>query len=121
MDDDRALFEGWCGGDRRAGLALFDRYYAPVSRFFHNKVSEAAAPDLIQSTFLACVEGRDRFRGDGEFRSYLFGIAHNLLRKHYRTQSTHGDALDFDEACVADLAPSTSQVMAARQEQRLLL
>ena len=39
--------------------------------------------DLVQRTFLVCVEGRDRLRDDASFRSWLFGIAHNLLRKHF--------------------------------------
>lgn len=103
-------------------MALFERYYAPVERFFRNKVDESVLPDLIQSTFLACVEGQERIRDDGELRAYLFGIAHNQLRKHYRRK--HGDRedrTDFEELSVADLSPTMSQVLAVRQEQRLLL
>jgi RNA polymerase sigma-70 factor (ECF subfamily) len=121
MVEDQTLFERWCQGDRKAGAELFDRYYEPVARFFHNKVSEAAAPDLIQNTFLACTSARDNFRAEASFRSYLFAIAHNLLRNHFRQRSRDGDTLDFAELSVADLDPSASAIIHARQEQRLLL
>lgn len=120
--DDGALLDAWRGGDRKAGKTLFERYYAPVERFFRNKLDESALPDIIQATFLACVEGRERIRGDGAFRAYLFGVAHNQLRKHYRDKrGGREDAVDFDEVSVADLAPTMSQILAARHEQRLLL
>src|SRR4051794_32823011 len=81
--DDRALFEAWCDGDRAAGASLFDRHYEAIARFFRNKVDDASSSDLVQSTFLACTEGRERFRGASSFRTYLFSIAHHLLQKHY--------------------------------------
>ncbi|MFT3764447.1 MAG: sigma-70 family RNA polymerase sigma factor [Minicystis sp.] len=121
MKDDRALFEAWCDGDRAAGSELFDRHYEPLARFFHNKVDEASSADLVQRTFLACTEGRERFRREAGFRTYLFGIAHNLLRKHYQRRRADPGAIDFDEACVSDLAPSVSTLVRGKEEQRLLL
>jgi RNA polymerase sigma factor (sigma-70 family) len=121
MRDDRALFDAWCQGDRAAGAELFDRHYEPLARFFHNKVDETSSADLVQRAFLACTEGRDRFRGDAGFRTYLFGIAHNLLRKHYQQKRADPGAIDFDEECSFDLAPSASTLARAKEEQRLLL
>jgi len=129
MDDERALFLAWCDGDKRAGARLFDRHYEPIARFFHNKVDEATRADLVQATFLACTEAKDRFRGDASFRTFLFAIAHNQLRKHYKKQRSEGarrsapqgDGPDFAEVSVADLAPSASSLFRAREEQRLVL
>lgn len=120
MEDDRSLFERWCQDDRKSGLQLFDRHYPSIARFFANKAHESAVADLVQNTFLACVEARERFRGDSQFRTFLFAIAHNVLRKHYRDQRG-GRAIDFEEVAVAELLPTLSEAMAARQEQRLLL
>jgi RNA polymerase sigma-70 factor (ECF subfamily) len=119
--DDLALFAAWQGGDRQSGELLFERYYDSLARFFHNKVSEAASPDLIQNTFLACLEGRARIIGTSGFRGYLFGVAHNLLRHHYRGRRRQGESLDLDRVSASDLEPSMSQILGARQEQRLLL
>ena len=41
------------------GEQLFVRHFDRIERFFLNKVGDASA-DLIQRTFLACVEGRER-------------------------------------------------------------
>jgi RNA polymerase sigma factor (sigma-70 family) len=122
-DSDAGLVEAWRGGDREAGRRLFERHYAAVARFFRNKVGEAG-PDLIQRSFLACVEGRERFRHEASFRSYLFSIAYKVLCKHYREmrrdQSREEARVDFEEASVHQLGSMLGAV-AARQEQRLLL
>lgn len=120
---DTALIEAWRAGDRAAGKRLFERHYAGVARFFRNKVGDAG-PDLIQRTFLACVEGRDRLRDDSSFRSYLFSIAYKILCKHYRElRRDHDrvvDEVDFEMVSARGLSSPASAV-AARQEQRLLL
>lgn len=117
---DVELLEAWRGGDRRAGEQLFERHFDVVRRFFRNKL-EFGVDDLIQQTFLACVESRERIRGDSSFRTYLFAVATNLLRKHLRGVYRHGDRIDFGVTSLHDLGPSPSVVLAGRQEQRLLL
>ncbi|MCH9680683.1 MAG: sigma-70 family RNA polymerase sigma factor [Deltaproteobacteria bacterium] len=117
---DLELLEAWRGGDRQAGEQLFERHFDAVARFFRNKVNRGI-DDLIQRTFLACVEGKDRFRGEASFRTFLFAVAHNVLGKHYRTQRRHGGRIDFGVTSVHDLAPSPSVVVARHHEHRVLL
>jgi RNA polymerase sigma-70 factor (ECF subfamily) len=117
-DDDFGLLARWRAGGDDAGQRLFERYFAGVCRFFHSKVTDGV-DDLVQRTFLACVEGRDRFRGDGSFRSYLFGVAHNVLRSSLRERKR--DAFDSSVTSAADLGPSASSIVVMGQEQRLLL
>ncbi|HWB74290.1 MAG TPA: sigma-70 family RNA polymerase sigma factor [Nannocystaceae bacterium] len=115
---DEQLLAAWAAGDRIAGGALLDRYFALVCRFFANKLPDDAE-DLVQQTFLACVEGRDRLRS-GAFRSYLFGAAHNVLRAQLRRRlRTRADSLD--DVVLADVTPSPSTIIADRREQRMLL
>lgn len=118
MGSDVALLEAWRGGDKRAGEALFERHFDSVNRFFRHKV-ERGADDLVQRTFLACVEGRDRLRDDASFRGYLFGVARNLLYKHFRDKAR--DKIDFTTTTLSDLEPSTNLALRAEREQRLLL
>ena len=118
--DDLQLLEAWRGGDRRAGEQLFERHFDAVARFFRNKVNDGI-DDLIQRTFLACVEGKDRFRGEASFRTFLFAVAHNVLSKHYRSKRRHGDRIDFGVTSVHDLAPSPSVVIGKHHEHRVLL
>jgi RNA polymerase sigma-70 factor (ECF subfamily) len=114
---DAELLDAWRTGDRAAGRALVDRHFAAIHRFFHNKVT-SGVQDLVQRTFLGCVEGRERFRGESSFRGWLFGIAHNVLRMHIREK--HGEP-DPTTASFHDLAPSPSSVLVAKAEQRLVL
>lgn len=119
---DAELLQAWRAGHARAGEALFERYYSAVARFFLNKTDESSAQDLIQRTFLACVEGRERLRDDLSFRSYLFGTAYRLVCKHYTTRARDRARFDPAESSIQQLtvAPS-SLLLEARQEQRILL
>ena len=105
-------------GDRAAGQELFSRYYEAVSRFFVNKVGDASA-DLIQKTFLACLEGAGQFRGEGSFRSYVFAIAYRQLCRHYR--DSRGNRVDLMTISTCDLDPSLSGIIVEREELRLFM
>lgn len=121
-DEDHELHRRWVDGDLGAGAALFDRYFDPVTRFFRNKIgaaSSAVHDDLIQTTFTTCIEVRERFRGTGSFRSYLFGIAYNVLRRHLE-QRARAVQLDLGTASLQDLAPGVSTRAGERAEQALL-
>lgn len=111
------LLDRWRAGETAAGEALFERYFDAVVRFFRNKVVEGT-DDLVQHTFLACVEGRDRLREDASFRSYLFGVAHNLLRRHFQRLDAQ---VDFTVRSVFDLGPSPTGVVAESEHGRLVL
>jgi RNA polymerase sigma factor (sigma-70 family) len=114
---DLELLDAWRAADLRAGDLLFRRYFAQLSRFFRNKV-DVGAEDLIQSTFLACVEGRDRFREASSFRTYLFAIARHHLLTHYRKRAR---AVDFTCSSVVDLGASPSGPLSRREETTALL
>lgn len=116
--DDGACLEAWRRGDRAAGQQLFTRYYEPVARFFLNKVGDASS-DLIQRTFLACLEGVERYRGEGSFRSYLFAIAYRQLCRHYRDR--HRDPVDFTSMSACKLDASLSGLAVKREELHLFM
>lgn len=117
---DYELLEAWRAGDETAGRTLFGRYFDPVFRFFRNKVDDAAE-DLTQQTFMGLVQGRDRFRGDSSFRTYLFMIARKRLYSHLRKRD-RSDSVEFGTSSVVDLGlVSPSKAVAVRQEQQLLL
>lgn len=114
---DFELLEAWRDGDRSAGGALFDRHLASVTRFFKNK-GAGNLEDLVQETFLACVDGRDRFAGRSSFRTYLFAVARHVLFSHYRGRNRSFDPLS---STLAGAGHSPVSVLAADENQRLLL
>ena len=120
MDSDFDLLEAWSRGDSEAGNRLFHRHFDSVCWFFQNKVSENL-DDLIQETFLACIESRDRFRRESSFRAFILGVANNVLRSYYRSRRRKIGKIDFGITSVHDLGPSPSLVLARYKEERLLL
>ena len=101
--DDRALYEAWRAGDRAAGSRLVDRYLGSVGRFFATKVAdESTAQELVADTFERCVRGLGNFRGDASFRSFLFGVARNVLREHVRRRK-RDPAADLQKLLLAAL------------------
>lgn len=120
MEADLELLEAWRGGDRDAGGKLFQRHFDSICRFFANKI-DRDVDDLVQRTFTACVEGRERFQGRSSFRTYLFGVAHNVLRSHLRKRKREGDRFEIGVTSVFDMGLSPSTLIAQKKEQQLTL
>jgi RNA polymerase sigma-70 factor (ECF subfamily) len=115
------LLKRWRDGDREAGSELLARHFDSLYRFFRNKLG-GDFDDLIQRTFLACVESVDRFRGEASFRSYMFTVARNELY-HYFERLNRGRRMEVDlgTMSVAQLGSSPSSKAARREEEQLLL
>jgi RNA polymerase sigma factor (sigma-70 family) len=120
MTEDRDLLLAWRTGDAVAGQRLIERHLEPIHRFFSNKVP-GVTDDLVQKTFLACVEAVEGFEGRASFRSYLFGIARNVLYRHYRDQHHAFDPLVVSVSTVAVEERSPADRVTDHEEQRLLL
>lgn len=117
---DAELLQRWRAGDATAGEHLFKNHFDSVYSFFETKCA-GHADELTQSTFLACVGARDKFRGDSSFRTYLFAIArhelHHLLRTRYRKDSK----LDFEMSSIAELVTTPGTRIARNQEHQRLI
>lgn len=120
MADEHDLLDRWRGGDRQAGDALFGLHFAALFRFFRAKLEDPIAEDLTQATFLACVKGRDDFRGEASFRTYLFAVARKQLLMHFRGRARADKLIELDSVSVADLAASPSTAVRIGDEQRLV-
>ncbi len=117
---DRELLAAWAAGDARAGDHLVLRHFATIDRFLRNKVGKDEISDLVQRTFMACLEYPDRYQGLSSFRNYILGIANNIVRGHYRTAARRQHQ-DVDALSVIDLGAGPSTLVGAKEEQRLLL
>lgn len=120
VESDVSLLAAWRAGDARAGNELARSYYGLVWRFFEVKARHVAE-DLVQQTFLAAVEGRDRILGPGGFKAYLLGVARLQLLTHIRKSSRRGAAMNrfaHDERS-GPLTPTG--LVALKDEQRVLL
>lgn len=116
---DGALLQAWRGGDRQAGSVLFERHYPALYSFFRN-TAWGDRDDLVQRTFLICVESRDRLREDGSFRAYMLTIAQRLLFASYRARATTRQ-FDPSISSLEDLHPSPSELVVRRSELQQLV
>lgn len=70
--------------------ALFDEYYDRIAAYLSRRLMDrSTAEDLAQRTFLEAYDRRATYDyRKGSPRAWLFGIATNLLRHHFRAERT---------------------------------
>jgi hypothetical protein len=64
---------------------LFERYKKPLFGFFYGLTKDAElCEDLVQNVFFRILKYRYLFRGDGDFKTWMFHIARNVNHDHFR-------------------------------------
>jgi len=87
---DRADMERLAAGQDAALNDLMERHATPVFHFLCRMVgNEDDANDLAQETFVRVFRSRDSFRAGEKFSTWLYTIAANLARNHFRWRSRH--------------------------------
>ncbi|MGW0518036.1 MULTISPECIES: RNA polymerase sigma factor [unclassified Crossiella] len=67
--------------------SLFDAHAAALHRYLARRVGAGAADDLVSETFLVALQRRHSYDpARAAVRSWLYGIATNLLRGHLRAE-----------------------------------
>jgi RNA polymerase sigma factor (sigma-70 family) len=73
--------------DPSAFELVFDRHFDVVFRYLRRRVGRHRAEELAAETFAQALASRGRFDAAyADARAWLFGIAVNLLRHHYRRE-----------------------------------
>jgi RNA polymerase sigma-70 factor (ECF subfamily) len=120
-------------GSHPAFTELFRRYREPIYGYFRRRMPDAVrAEDLAQETFLAVLKGANRYEPRALFRTYLYGIAINVLSSERRkasrdlgTQSPEPSAsVDHDRAlwvrrAVGQLDPEQREILMLREFEEL--
>ncbi len=115
---DEALVVACAGGDTAALGTLFDRRQADVRRFLFrlSGTAERDLDDLVQSTFLQALKASARFRGHSSAKTWLYGIAANLVRHHVRGEVRQKNFLHALGDVVAEGAASADATAVRRQQ-----
>ncbi len=99
-DTDEALMQRYVEGDHEAFRALFERYAPVLMRLTARHLrSDELAREVVQQTFFKLHAARRDFRQGARLRPWVFTIAMNLVREHYRRAGRRKE-IDFDEARV---------------------
>ena len=73
---------------------LFEREFDSVYGYLARRVGPELGRDLASETFTRAFAARKRYDpGRGDARPWLYGIANNLLRRHYRDEERRLRAL----------------------------
>jgi RNA polymerase sigma-70 factor (ECF subfamily) len=92
------LVRATLSGEAEAYRALVERHERRTYRFLLKHVAQADdAEDLAQETFLQAYRSLTGFRGEGQFTTWLIGIALNVARNHHNRSRAPAGAGDADE------------------------
>ena len=111
---DRADMQRLQAGHDAALNDLMARHATPVFHFLCRMVgNEDDANDLAQETFVRVFKSCKSFRSSEKFSTWLFTIAANLARNHFRWRSRHPNvSLDAEnsetEQSLASVLPANS-------------
>jgi RNA polymerase sigma factor (sigma-70 family) len=103
LGDNALMIKVKDGDVDKLGL-LFERYKKPLFGFFYGLNKDAAlSEDLVQNVFFRILKYRYLFRGEGDFRTWMFHIARNVSHDHFRKIKWKGrDNLDQWEERLTD-------------------
>ncbi|MGN6552446.1 MAG: RNA polymerase sigma factor [Verrucomicrobiota bacterium] len=106
---------------------LMGRHAQPIFHFLFRMLgNEDEANDLAQETFVRVFRSRSKFKPEARFTTWLYTIAGNLARNHYRWRSRHPNvSLDTptadDAATIGEILPDKtfSPDQSAAQSERV--
>jgi RNA polymerase sigma-70 factor (ECF subfamily) len=109
-------------GDLRGFEVLVERYRDVVLRVAARIVGDADAEDVAQDAFLRAYHRLARWRGEGEFRTWLLRIAHNAaldnVASRRSTDVRFPDTGSLDRPDAAERTPA-ARLEAAERRRRL--
>jgi RNA polymerase sigma factor (sigma-70 family) len=119
---DEQLMTAYVAGDAAAFRTLFDRYSPLLMRAMLRELYvREEANDLVQQTFLQLHRARRDFDPTQRLKPWLFTIAMNLKREHFRRRKRRPErSLDVEPTEPAVAARGAEQVEARRTLARAL-
>ena len=117
------LIEQAVGGSREAFALLVRQHHRVVRAFVGRLIHDAdAAEDLAQEAFLAAYQHLAAYQRDGEFLSWLLGIARHKALSYLRAKSRRlRHERNVFEQAMANWQCQRTEAVAADGERELLL
>jgi len=102
---DEDLMKSFVEGSQEAFEELVGRFSAKITNFIYRQVADfPTAEDLAQETFLAVYRKKDTYKPGYRFSSWLYKIAINFCRMHFRRRRS---------------APAMLSIEGSREEGRI--
>ncbi|MFD0685735.1 RNA polymerase sigma factor [Actinomadura fibrosa] len=98
--EDAELIARSLGGDGDAFVEVVRRHEAAVGAYLARRVGRELAEDLLGEVWVTALASRAKYdRSFPDARPWLFGVAHNTLRRHWRSRPA-----EVPRADVTDMA-----------------
>ena len=116
MQTDEELMAAYVAGNPGAFRALFDRHAPGLERLLLRDLRQKEeARDLVQQTFLQLHRARLDFDPEKRLKPWLYTIALNLKREHFRRRRRRPEHPDSEEAERQPIAPRGQEQSEARR------
>lgn len=104
--------------DPTAFRVVFEHYYSPIHGYLRRRVGANDADELTSETFVRAFQWRARYDvASGTPRAWLFGIATNVARDHWRREERRLRA--YARSCFAPVEAGADEADARADAQRL--
>ena len=116
---DAELVARWRSGDIDAGRTLLKRHERAVARIFRGKVG-SHVDDLLQNTFLRCVQALPQIEQPERFRAFLLSIARTELLRYLERAAGPRGQVDPLSATIHDFALTHGRRIDVRRTRHAL-
>jgi RNA polymerase sigma factor (sigma-70 family) len=108
-------------GDPEPLAVLFERYQVPLYNFFLRQSGQAStSEDLVQEVFLRVLKYKHTFKGQGQFRSWLYQIARSARADHYRKRGRETELTEEAQEMLVSPDTGASELLAGEQRAALV-
>jgi RNA polymerase sigma factor (sigma-70 family) len=120
IDDHQIMNQVKTGETDKLGL-LFEKYHRHLYNLFLWQTRDhSLSEDLVQEVFLRILKYRRSYRGEGQFKTWMFSIAHSARIDHYRKKKHPTTSLD-EGAMIPDESPAPDRILEDRDQSRFLM
>jgi RNA polymerase sigma factor (sigma-70 family) len=120
IDDHQLMNQVKAGETDKLGL-LFEKYHRPLyNLFLWQTRNPSLSEDLVQEVFLRILKYRRSYRGEGQFRTWMFRIAHSTRLDHYRRKKHPTTSMD-EGVMIPDESPAPDQIIEDQDRSRMLM
>jgi len=98
LSDNTLMLKVKDGDLEKLGL-LFERYQRILFTFYYRMNFNAElSEDLVQNVFMRILKYKHAFKGEGEFKTWMFHIARNVSHDHFKKENRLGHKENIEDA-----------------------
>jgi RNA polymerase sigma-70 factor, ECF subfamily len=118
LPDDELMLQ-YASGDAHAFDQLYARHKDAVYRYCRRQLLHGVVDDVHQEIWMAVINARQKYQARGQFKAWLFTLAHNVLLNRVRTEGKHPLTASDPEEMFSELASDQPAPYSAMEKELL--